>query len=237
MNPHNRKGVAAVVVIAVVAVLGLVGWITKPSLFPGASKRAAASTQATARVETAVNAQGASAAASVVKIGEANAVAPASPAKDFISKEVPIALGRLPAPDPQELLAAEKRRAAVMEGQLDEARRLYEAASKQSSQLQHERDAALAERHNVDLKLEQAAAAEHARTVQLMGASLFAVLALAAWAYLKIYHVSPATLGLMAAEIRAGENPIQALTHNLAPRHHARIARAAQLATPLKRHE
>jgi type II secretory pathway pseudopilin PulG len=231
----NRKGgMTGIEVIAALALLGVVTWLVKPSLFPGRSKRAADSTQATAAVEAATNAQGASAAASVVKIGEANAVAPASPSKDFIGREIPMALSRLPAPDPQALLEAERRRVAVMEGRLDEARRLYESAAKQSEKLQRERDEAIAARRAVDLQLEQAAASEHARTTQALGATLVALLLGAGWVYTKVYSVGPDTLGKIAADVRAGVKPIQALNTHLAPRLHARVRTAAKLATEPK---
>lgn len=229
-----RRGMTGIEVLAALALLGAVAWWVKPSLFPGQSKRAAASTQATAAVETATNAQGASAAASVAKIGEANAVAPASPSKDFISREIPMALSRLPAPDPQALLEAERRRVAVMEGRLDEARRLYETAAKQSEKLQRERDEALAARRAVDLQLEQAAAAEHARTTQAIGAALVALLLLAGWIYTKVYSVGPDTLGKIAADVRAGIKPIAALNTHLAPRLHTKVRRAAKLAAEPK---
>lgn len=219
-------------VIVVLAVLALAGWFAKPALFPGASKRAAQSTQATAQVEAATTAQGASAAASVVKIGEANSAAPASPSRDFIAREVPAALAKLPAPDPIALLDAEKRRSAVMEGRADEARKLYETEAKKSANLQHERDEALAARRSVDLALEQSAAAEHARTTQLIGACVLAGLALAGWGYAKIYGIGHGTLGAIAADIRAGADPLQAIDTHTAPRLHARVKRAAKLAAP-----
>lgn len=226
-----RRGLTGAEVIIVLAALGLITWVVKPSIFPGAAKRAQQSTEATAAVEAATTAQGASAAASVTKIGEAAATSPASPAKDFIVREVPVALSRLPAPNPQALIEAERRRAAIMEGRLDEARRLYEAAAKQSATLQRERDEALAARRAVDLQLEQAAAAEHARTTQLLGAGIIAALAVAGWIYTKVYSIGPETIGRVAADVRAGINPIAALNTHLAPRLHARVRRAAKLAT------
>ena len=224
-------GEAVTVVVLVVALIGVGAWLFKPSLFPGASRRAQQSTQTTAQLVAATDAQGAAAAASVVKIGEANAAAPASPARDFITREVPVALARLPAPDPRELLEAERRRAAIMEGRLEEARRLYEQSAKASARLQQERDEALAARRAADLALEQAAAAEHARTVQLVGAALVALLLLAAWIYSKVYSIGPDTLGRIAADIRAKVDPLAALDTHLAPRLHPRVRRAAKLAT------
>lgn len=228
----QRAAIAAVYLVGL-AVIGIATWIAKPSVFGGASKRAADSTTATAKLETATNAQGSAAAASVVKIGEANATAPDSPSKNFISAEVPVALSRLPAPDAAAILDAERRRAAVMEGRADEARRLYEQAAKRSEALQHERDEALAARRNADAALEIAAAAEHARTVQALGAGVVAILALAAFAWLKLNHVGPDTLGKIAAEIHAGGSPIAALDRYIDARHHDKINLAARVALPL----
>ncbi len=147
---------------------------------PGASKRAAQSTAATARVEQTATAQGSAVAASIVEIGKANTEAPESPSRDFIAKEIPVALASLPAPDAQRLLEAERRRAAVMEGRADEARKLYELAAKQAAHLQHERDEAIAARRNADLALEKSAAAEHARSLQAVGLGALALIAAAA---------------------------------------------------------
>jgi hypothetical protein len=231
----NSRGIAPALILIGLAVVGAATWLFAPKLVHGASRRAAASTEATANLETATNAQGASAAASVAKIGEANTQAPASPAKEFIAREVPVAMSRLPAPDPVELLQAEKRRAAVMEGQLEESRRLYEGAAKQSATLQRERDEALAARRAADLAIEQAAAAEHARTTQAVGAGLIALLAVAGWLYLKFNSVGIPTLGKFAADVRAGTNPIAALDAIVDQRHHAKIERFARLHTPVSK--
>lgn len=247
VEKSRRRGEAVTVVLVVLAVVGGL-FVAKPQWFPGASKRAAQSAQATANVtattqaaDAAANAQAAAAAASVVKIGEANAASPASPSKDFIAQEVPVALERLPKPDPAELIAAERRRAAVMEGQRDEARRLYEQAAKDSARLQSERDAALAareaatrERQAADLALEKAAAAEHARTTQLLGAVVLIIILLAVVVWVKANGVSLPTIGKIAAKIRGGVDPIEAIDDYLTPRMKVVARRAAQLATPPK---
>lgn len=226
-----RRAFTTLEVLLVVAILGALGWAAKPTLFPGASKRAAASTAATANVEAATNAQGSSAAASVTKIGEANAAAPASPTREFISREIPVALAKLPAPDPIALIEAERRRVAVMEGHLEEARHLYESAAKQAAELQRERDQAMAARRAVDLELEQTAAAEHARTLQAIGLSAVALLVGAAWLYARLYSISPTTLGRIAADVRSGAKPIDAMDTHLAPWLHHKVNRASRLAT------
>jgi hypothetical protein len=224
------RAFTGVEIVAVIAVLGIAGWIFVPKVMHGASRRAANSTNATAQVEQAVNAQGAAAAASVVKMAEANSAAPASPSRDFIAQEAPVALSRLPAPDPQALLEAERRKSAVMEGRAEEARKLYEAAAKQSAELQRERDEAIAARRQADAALEQAAAAEHASKVQRLGLAAIALILGAGWLYAKIYGIGPKTIGAIAADIRAGDSPLAALDANLGPRLHARVKKAAKLA-------
>ncbi len=131
------------------------------------------------------------------------------------------------------LLEAEKRRSAVMEGRAEEARRLYESAAKESSRLQAERDEALAARRAADLAVEQAAAAEHARTAQLIGAAILAALWAGAWFYLKRNSIGPEKLGAMAADLRAGENPLTVLDRYVDHHLHARVQRAAKLNTDL----
>ncbi len=231
---RKTSGLTGVEVVVVLAVIGAVAWLVKPSAFPGASKRAANSTAATERVESATIAQGAAVAASVVKIGEANSEAPASPSKSFIAREVPVALALLPAPDSQALIEAERRKVAVMEGRLEEARKLYESAAKSAEKLQNERDAAVAARRNADSALEKAAAAEHARTIQAIGAGFVALIFLALFVYAKAYGISTASAGRIAADIRAGVAPLVALDTHLSPRLHARVSRAAKLASDLK---
>src|SRR4051812_34278985 len=118
----RANGFAGLGVLIVLAIIAAGAFVAKPALFPGDSARAADSSKATAKLEQVTEAQGASAAASVAKIGQANSAAPASPSRDFIAREVPVALSRLPPPDPAGLIEAERRRAAVMEGRADEAR-------------------------------------------------------------------------------------------------------------------
>lgn len=230
----NNKGEATAAILLVVALVGGLAYFFGPKVLHGDSRRASSSAAATAAVEEAANAQGSAAAASVVKIGEANSVAPTSPARDFISKEVPVALSYLPAPDPEKLLEAERRRSAVMEGRLDEARRLYETSAKQAARMQEERDRALAQRRAVDMELVEVAAARRAAERQRMALIAIAVLLGAAWVYAKVFSITPATLGRIAADVRAGGSPIAAMDANLAPWLHANVRKASQLATTPK---
>lgn len=203
-------------VMVALAVLGALTWAVAPQMFPGASRRAkdsgkatAAVEQTTAAVDRATAAQGGAVAAGLTQIGTANAAAPASPSRDFVGREVPHLLTMLPAPSPADLLAAESRRVAVMEGRAEEARRLYETAAARAAALQSERDAALAardtaqaERRAVDEKLVAAAAAEHARTVQLGAALLLAAVLGAGWLWLKFHSVGKHGLAVLANDLR-----------------------------------
>lgn len=221
------SAVAWLVAAAAIAVSTL---IFKPKVFHGESRRAEDSKHATAQLEAAAAAQGSNAAASVVKIGEANAAAPDSPSKDFIAREVPAALAHLPAPDPLALLEAEKRRAAVMEGRADEAARLYGIEANRSAELQKQLSAALAARHAADSALSEAAAGQLAAERQRTLAAVFAGLVFVLWAYARLFSISPGSLGAIAADIRAGSNPITAMDIHLAPWLHSKVSAAAKLA-------
>jgi len=230
---NNNKGETTVIILLIIAIIGGSLAITKPKFLDGDSKRAEQSAKTTERLDAATTAQGANAAASIAKIGEANSAAPDSPAKEFIRREVPYALSLLPAPSATALLEAEKRRVAVMEGKVDEARRLYESASKQAAQLQTERDAALAARRSADKALAEEAAARLAAERQANRFIIACIVLVLIAAYIKFYSITPAALGSAAAGIRAGEDPIAALDRVIAPWLHSRIQTAAKLATDI----
>jgi prepilin-type N-terminal cleavage/methylation domain-containing protein len=227
----NRRGFTTLEVLAVVAVVGVVLVWLKPKLGSG-KHDAQASVAATAAVVQTVDAQGASAAAGVVAIGTANSMAADSPSKSFIAREVPSVLSKLPAPDPVALLEAEKRRAAVMEGRLEEASKLYEREAKRAEKLQQERDTAIAERQAVDVRLSEAAAAREAAQRQSLifkaGMAAVGLLAAAIW----FYRVSPTSLGRIVADIRAGVPATAAFDAHTSPLLQKHINRAARLATP-----
>ena len=208
----TRAAVPVVVLyLAGAAIVGL--FVAKPKFLHGDSKRAEASTTATQALVDTTAKQGAEAAASVVKIGEANAAAPASPAKDYIAQEIPVALAKLPVPDPQALIEAERRKVAVLEGRVDEARRLYDAAMKRADQLEREKSAALRERQRVDLELQQVAAerlgAERTQNLLLV----IAAAAVALWLYVKLTHASPGALRKIVSDLRDNEyaDPVTAV--------------------------
>lgn len=183
---RNQKGMTGIEIAVALAVLGALGWFAAPKVFHGASRRAENSAQATQALEQATQAQGASAAASVAKIGEAAAMAPDSPAIDFIRQETPVALAKLPAPDAQALLDAERRRAAVMEGKFELAKSLYVQAFERAEKLQVERDRALEARRRADVALQEAAAAERASLIQAMVLTVVAIVVLGLWAWARV---------------------------------------------------
>jgi prepilin-type N-terminal cleavage/methylation domain-containing protein len=230
-----KRGFALVEIIVVLAIAVGALFVAKPAIFPGQSRRADKSTTATERLETATNAQGGTVAASVTEMVRANGMTDPSPARDFISREGTLALSLLPAPDPKAQLEAEKRRVAVMEGQRDEARRLYESAAKTADRLLKERDEALTARRQADLALEKAAAAEHARTLQMAGLAFVAVLGLGAWGYLKFFWVPPAAIGRALADVDAGESVETALSMFIPTRLHKSVRNARKLATEPKK--
>ena len=168
-------------------------------------------------------------------IGTAAGMATSSPAVDFIRREVPVALAKLPTPDPTALIQAEQRRVAVMEGKLDEARRLYEVEAKRAAKLQEERDEALAARKQADVALQEAAAAEHARTMQAVGLGALALILGGLWVFAKVNGLSVATLGQMAADMRQpGSNAVDVLDKYVPVRLWNKVKRNAQLNTDLR---
>lgn len=234
---------AVVVVLAVVAVGA---WLFKPRKLDGESRRSDASAAASAQVEAAVaaaiaaeQAKGATAAASLAQIGIAAADAPPSPQSAYIRREVAWLSPLLPAPDAGALLAAERRRLAVVEGRLDEAQRLYAAADKDRSALLARAAAAesataqaFAARRAADTALAEAAAANLAlaRRSAQQWAAIGALVLLAG--FLWLHGISPAKIGKALADIRAGRAPTDAFDTVLPEWIQSRVQRAARLAVP-----
>ncbi len=226
-----RKGFAWIPILIVLAAISTGVLVLKPKSLDGESRRASASTSATAKVEETTQAQGASAAAGVVEIGLANSDAPDSLSKQFIGHEVPSVLSKLPAPDPVALLEAEKRRSAVMEGRIAEISSLYEKEAKKSASLQKDVANAKSDRKEVDLKLEQTAALHLGESRQKNILIAVSVILGVLYIYSRIYRISPTTIGNALADIRAGVNPVTALDTHLAPWLHPHVKKASQLAT------
>lgn len=211
---NKRSSTRGEVLTAVLIVLAAGGLflLFRPKATHGESRRAKEGTETTAQLVQAVDRQGASAAASVTKIGEANAQAPESPVKEFIQREVPIALAQLPTPDAQALIEAERRKVAVLAGRLEEAQRLYDQALKRADVLAKEREEAIAAKRESDLKSEQAAAealgAEKRSAQYLVGGLV--LLGLYIWA--KVTHLSPGGMASLATYVRKdGDDALRAL--------------------------
>jgi len=207
----NRKGIAPIIILVTLSVLAATAWVAKPKIFHGETKRAKAAETAATNLQAVDNKQGAVAAASVVKIGEANAIAPDSPAKNFIAKEVPVALANLPTPDPQALIEAEKRKNAELQGRLNEANYLYASALKNASELQRQKEAALAASKRSLEALNEAAAAHRAAQRQRDLAILAVVAVLALYVYAKITGLGAGSIAAVVSDVKAGVHPIQAL--------------------------
>lgn len=162
-----------------------------PKFFNGDSKRARQSASTTAELVASKDSQSAQAAASVTKMVEANATAPASWQQEFISLEGPVALSFLQKPDPMALARAEARLRAVMQGERDEARRLYAQEAVKAADADRRSTQALVAKGKVDDELARVAAervgAEQTRNIMVV----VAVLAGALWAWTKFTHLSP----------------------------------------------
>ena len=229
----STRALTGLEIVAVLAILGVGTWLFAPKLLPGASKRAASAVATTHELAAAKDAPAAANAASLTVISRALADVPDSPSTRFVKNEVPIMLARSPAPDAMELVNAERRRTAFVEGRLDEQRQLTAKAMANSAELTARIAKAELAKQASDQALIEAAAAEHARTVQLAGMVLIALLAAAGWVWLKFNSVSIPSLGKLAADLRSGTDPIAALSTIVDERHHENIQRLVKLKTPL----
>jgi predicted membrane-bound mannosyltransferase len=222
------------VIILVVLLAAAAGFIKLPALFDRDTKRAEQSQQTTEELLRVQQAQGASAAAGVVEIGTANAMAEDSPSKDFITREVPSVLSKLPAPDPAALLEAERRRIAVMEGRIEEANRLYGEEARRSERLARDLAEAIAAKRLSDQALLEAAAARRAAEQQMRIIIVIAGLLLALWLYAYATRIGRKSIALMANDIRSGERPIVAIDAHVPDYLKPSIHREAKLAMEVK---
>lgn len=240
---RTTRGEAATAILIGVALAGVVlfGW--KPKWLDRESRRAQASQQATtqlqeaaAAVDAAQEKRSSEAAASVTEIGRAASDAPASPQTEFIKREVPVALSKLPAPDAQALIEAAERRAAVEAGKYEVAARMYEQAMQRSDQLAErltKAEAALvaanAKREAADRAISEAAAANLALERQRNQFIIVALVAGGLWLYVKMTRLSPGRLAEAVTDIRAGTDPVRALDNVTSPWEQAIVSRLAKL--------
>lgn len=204
MKTNSKRGDGGVTLIIALAVLGLLSWGASKTIpaFNGDARRAKEGQQTTTQLVEAANAPAAANTASAATIGRAAAALPDSPAATFIRAEVPIMLARGPAPDPKELLAAEKRLNAYLSGQLDEARRLNAAALKDASSLQRDLAEALAAKRAADEAITVAAAEKLAANRTSIGFGLLAAAAACLWLYTRSTSLPRIDLARMANRAR-----------------------------------
>jgi hypothetical protein len=226
MNHRNSKGIAPLVVIGALALIGAVGlWVAKPKALHDETRRADQSEQASVEVKAAhekevaaLNHKSAEAAASAQVMADVTASLPATTEKKFLIEEGKVMASKLEAPDPAELLRAEQRKNAVLSGKVAEAESLYSEALKHSAKLSDDlADAeaktakAQAARDEVDRALAETAALhrgmERQRNMTLLGLALLAALYL----WTKLSHLSPSALAEATADIHKGKDAIAAL--------------------------
>lgn len=228
----KRKGFTLIETLVAVVVVGAILAFVFPKTFDKDSRNAANSQKATQQLEAAITNQSSEAAGSVAAIGRMNSSAPNSPQKLAIAAEIPVVLGKLSKPDPVAEAAAWKRMAAVAEGRAELAESLYASEANHSRDLQQQVDEGKAYREKTDLKLSEDAAYKLGAERTKIGLAIVAMLALGAFAYTRIYGIHTSSMGSIIADIRAGVNPVQAIDTHLGPRLHARVQKAARLATP-----
>ena len=227
MRNHLKscRGGGPLIYVVVAGVLALAAFMFKPRALDGDSRRADASVAASKDVEKAhddkdkaVKQKSSEAAASVEVMSSVIAVLPESPEKTFLVEEGKVVKSKLEPPDPMELLAAEKRKVAILTGQVEEGHRLYALAFQHTKELEEKLSAAdakiaekEAQREAVDLKLQQTASerlgAERQRNQILVALAVLVVLYL----YTKVTHLSPNALAEAVKDIKGGTPGVQAL--------------------------
>lgn len=224
----SRRGDAGVTVLAVIAVVALVGWAAPklaPHWFDKRTKQADDSAEVTQLVEKRVAAalegetkKGAVVAASLQVIGQTAAEAGDAPWAVFIRREADHVAPLLPAADYKALYAAEARKRAVLEGKIELADKLYkkDAEDKQrlldeSAGLRIKLAKALQERRDVDKELSESAAAAAAKDAVIGFLAAVVVLCFIGWTYARLNGISVRTLGMMSADLRAGHDAKEVL--------------------------
>lgn len=213
-------GIGVVVLITAVAAPKVA-----PKLFDGRTREAEASKDASAEVEKRLAAavegerkKGAVVAASLNQMGVAAGQLPESPQKTFLVREGAFTSALLPAPDPEALLESERRRIAILEGQLQLADKLYARASKDNADLIADNAklrvkvaTALAERREADAALAESAAFQRGKDMAIAVLAAIVVLCVLGWIFARLNGLNVRTLGMMSADLRAGHNPQEVL--------------------------
>lgn len=207
----KTRGSALIIAVVAMGLIGLATWIFRPAFTHGESRRAAESTKTTAQLESAYNKAGAVAAASVNQISQVASTLADSREKTFLTQESSVAASSLPPPDPIALWASERRKNAVLEGQVQLSQKLYSDSLKNSDKLNHDLEEAKADKRAIDLELETVASAHLAATRQRNILIAVVVVLFVLFAYARITRIGPGAMGEAVADIKAGIHPIQAL--------------------------
>ena len=244
MKLRPRSSIAAFGVIEVIAVVAVAAWLgpkVAPSLFDGRTREAEASADASAQVEArmakAIEAEqkkGAVVAASVQQIGVAAGQLPDSPQRTFIVRESGWVAPLLPPPDPAALLAAERRRVAILEGQLELADKLYRDGTKENAALlsravkaEARVSKALAERRAVDTDLAESAAYARGKDAVIGILAALTVLGLIGWFVARHTSLPKLALAHMANRARDGQAAMDVIDGVVPDTWHDEIERLA----------
>jgi len=218
----NNKGEITLATLGLI-VLGTVVigfFLPKPKFLDSRSREADKSSEVSAEVEEAVrkakkadNDKGEVVAASLVQIGVAAGQLPESPQATFIGREAAFMSPLLPAPSPTALLAAERRRVALLEGKLELADKLYLQGTKENGKLleravkaEVKLDAAQVERRGVDSQLQESAAYARGKDAIIGVLAGIVVLVVVLWLFAKLNGFGPKTMGNMLADLRSGDS-------------------------------
>ncbi len=224
----RQSGTVVVEIVVVLALIGGATFFAKNMFGKKDRERAEMSVDATEALLAAGVEQGEEIAASVTAIGTANAEAPESPSKAFITREVPVTLSMLPEASESALKAAEQRRMAVMEGRLHEANRLYVDVFEKAQDLQRQLDAAIFRRKQADEALVVAAQARSDAMFQRTIYIAIGALAFVLYFLRSSQSITLPTMGRIVSGLRAGDG-IAAVDEHLPQRFHKHVSKHAKL--------
>ena len=244
MKTRPRSSIAAFGVIEVIAAVAVAAWLgpkIAPKLFDSRTKEAAASANASAEVEAKIakaveaeQAKGAVVAASVQQIGVAAGQLPDSPQRTFIVRESGWVAPLLPPPDPAALLAAERRRVAILEGKIELADKLYATVAKENAALiaraakaEARVVKALAERRAVDTDLVESAAYARGKDAVIGVLCALAALCGIGWFIARKTSLPKLALAQMANRAREGQTAMDVIDGVVPDTWHDEIERMA----------
>ena len=224
----RRKGSAALLLVGLVA---LAAGIFMAPRVADASKDVEA---AVAKAVEGEQRKGAVVAASVQQMGVAAGQLPDSPQKEFIVREGGFVSPLLPSPDPVALLAAERRRVAILEGKAELADQLYAKATKENAalladnvKLKAKLADAMTERRDMDTQLAESAAYARGKDAIIAGLAALCLLVGGLWLYARLTGFGHVDIARMANRIREGWDPLKAIDATIPDQFHDAISKAA----------